>query len=164
MKGFTLVEILVGVGLFGLLLTTANVIMFSSLRSARKSAVVAVAKAEEAFALGVIARAVKYATTVRCPDANTLVVRTEDGTTITTVTYGYNSGGSFLESGGGRLTSNQVVVTVPGDCVAAPGVFRCEGKQVSICFAVNVAVTSDVTDTAGPGGVRFETRVTGKNL
>jgi prepilin-type N-terminal cleavage/methylation domain-containing protein len=158
-KGFSLIEILLGLALFSMAMSTATVIMYSSLRSSRKAAAVAMAKSEGAYALGAMESMIKFATDISCPPGGNSVnvTRLNPGPTIA---YTFDTVNHRIASNGAALTSSNVTVTV-GTC---PAIFSCSDKTVSICFEIDNASGVDVTDKAGEGGgIKFQSWATSRN-
>jgi prepilin-type N-terminal cleavage/methylation domain-containing protein len=158
-KGFSLMEVLLGLALFSMAMSTATVVMYSSLRSSRKAAAIAMAKAEGAYALSAMESMIKFATDVNCPAGGQRVdvTRLNPGPKIA---YTFDSGNHRIASNGAALTSNKVSVSSCGTT------FSCAGKTVEICFEIDNAGGIDVTESAGEfggGGIRFHSWATSRN-
>lgn len=149
-RAFTLVEILVGLGLFAILGTVTAVMLLSASRGGRKAAAINVAKNEGQYALNTIVYTARFAKLAECLAGPTLrLTRTDD------TTADYSLAGGRITAGGGNLTSDKVAVTACG-----LGMFVCNGRTVQICFDIDSAVAADVTETAG---ILFNTTVVLRN-
>lgn len=163
-KGFSLIEVLLGVTLFALLLVATTSIMISSLRSSRKAAAIALAKTEGAYALQAMGRMIKFANEIKSGDctATSLTIQRTSTNQNNNEPITYSLVSSHLASNSGALqsslTSGDVSVTL-GGCTQ---VFTCDAnrRSVSICFTINNVKGQDVTDNAGTNGIMFQSMVT----
>ncbi len=154
MKGFSLIEIIVGIGLMALISMTATLLLTSSLRSARKAAAIALVKNEGNWILNSMVGMTKYAASISTCNANQLSVLRLDGTTID-----YTFSGTSIASNGANLNSNGVSVS---SC--AP-VFTCSSSSsVTICFNLEKAGATDVTDRSSVSGIQFKKQVVLRNF
>jgi type II secretory pathway component PulJ len=158
--GYSLIEVLLAIGLMAAILSLTSLMLFSVLRSARKSAAVAAAKTEGAYAMRAIERMVRYAGDISCPAGNLKVTLLNKDT----ITYGL--AGGVISSNSAALTSDTLVINA---CTG--GIFNCDistaGKSVRICFVINKAAGTDVTDFAdsnGTGGVTFQSQLPIRNF
>jgi prepilin-type N-terminal cleavage/methylation domain-containing protein len=162
-KGFSLIELLAGFALIGVLLGTTNVMLFSTLRSARKASAIGTAKSEGAYALNAMAQMIKFAGEINCQggaDSNQLDVVKTNGQS-----FYYTFAAERIASVSAvtiDLTSSNLVVRL---CPGWATVFRCDAaanpRSVAICFA------ADVTGTPIPGeegNVNFQTQVVLRNF
>src|SRR3989344_7709078 len=158
-QGFSLVEILVGFALIAVLLGTANVLLFSALRSARKASAAGIAKAEGAYALNAMAGTIKYARSIEACGANSVTLRRVKGHRVT-----YSLAGTGIASASAdlpvpgliNLTSSRVVISTTG---CAGGMFPAcvpGSTGLTICFAADVAGISQAGES---GAVNFQTQV-----
>lgn len=119
-KGFSLMEMLMGVGLMAILLLSANVLLFTSFKSARKASAITLANSEGAYALKSMEELIQFSRSATCNSSTRLTVLT---LTNEAVVYELNSAKIASTSGATRnLTSNRVRVTAstcPG------GIFTC---------------------------------------
>lgn len=157
-KAFSLVEMLVGLGLFAILGTVTAVMLLSALRGARKAAAINVAKNEGQYALNAIAQTTRFARLAECLAGPTLTLTRTDDTAVS-----YSLTGGRLTTGGGNLTSSKVTVT---EC--SSGIFVCNGRTVQICFNIDAAGAADVTESAeespvAGSGIMFNTTVVLRN-
>ncbi len=72
-SGFSLIEILITIGLFAVVISATNVMMYTSMKNARKVTAISLAKAEGAYALKVMQDAVRYAKKVECATDTTII-------------------------------------------------------------------------------------------
>ena len=160
-KAFTLIELLIGFALVGLLMATGIVLLFTSLRTAKKASAVGTAKTEGAYALNTLSQKIRYAQSVSCPASppNSVTVNFFGGTT----TVYRLSSGKLAASGASTadLTTSRVVVDSSG---CPGGTFTCSPAvsptKVTICFNVNLAGVTDVNET---GKAAFQSQVSLRN-
>jgi Tfp pilus assembly protein PilW len=153
-RAFSLLELVLGMALFSMVITTGTAVLLSTLRSSRKAAAIASAKSEGAYALSAMEMMIRFAPIIKCTPPNSLDITRPNDETVT-----YSLSGTRIASGSAFLTSINVVVTTP-----CADVFTCTGNTVEICFEIDNAGGVDVTDKAGPGGgIRFQTWVTSRN-
>lgn len=148
-KAFSLVEILVGMGLFAILATTTAVMLLSAMRGARKAAAINIAKNEGQYALNAMTQMARFAKLAACGGTTLTLTKTDD----TTVNYSLVLG--TIASGSADLTSQKVAVAA-----CSPNMFTCDGRNVQICFNIDSATAADVTETAG---ILFKTTVVLRN-
>ncbi len=152
-RAFSLVEMLVGLGLFAILGTVTAVMLLSAMRGARKAAAINLAKNEGQYALNAMAQTTRFAKSAACTTTTLTLTKTDD------TTVDYSLAGGTIASGSANLTSQQVAVTVPLTCPGG-GMFTCSGRTVQICFNIDSATALDVTETAG---ILFKTSVVLRN-
>lgn len=160
-KGFSLLELLVGFALVGILMSTGVVLLFTSLRSSKKASAVGTAKAEGAYALNTISQKVRYAQGITC-DLSSPVKLTVNLIDNSYNVYSLNGGQLQVVTTAAdgtttptiNLTSNRVTVS------ACAGLFTCDGtnSSVSICFNINLA--GDVNEA---GSASFQSQVSLRN-
>ncbi|TSC87469.1 MAG: hypothetical protein G01um101416_452 [Microgenomates group bacterium Gr01-1014_16] len=150
-----MVEILVGLGLFAILGVGVAVMLFATLRGARKTTAINVANNEGRHALNLMAQMTRFAKVAQCPSPTSLTLTKTDDTTMS-----YSLSGTAIASGSANLTSQRVTVTA-----CSGTMFTCSGRTVQICFNIDAAGAADVTETAeGVGtGIKFVTTVTLRN-
>lgn len=162
-QAYTLIELVVALGIFVVLMATVTVMLVTTLRGARKAAVVAVAKSQGQFAMNSISQLVKYSTrVVDCSNPTSLTVEKVNGHQVTySLAGGQIASSSPVLTSTINLTSPEVSVTTTG--CSGGNMFSCPGiNTVNICFAVEGANASDVTTAVGAlgtGGVRFESQI-----
>lgn len=171
-RGFTLIEILIGLALVSMVFLVAATVLFSSFKSSRKTSAVAMAKAEGAYVIRLVSDMIKFAPKVTCSaDYLRIQVDRKDlssgvylfDNTVTPTNISYKSG--TLDGYDGvvdlDLTSNKVIVSL-AECGGK--MFDCtdQNRTVSICFAIDNAAGADVSDKAlgTGGGIVFKTQVT----
>lgn len=168
-KAFSLIEIIVAIGLLAIIAVTTSTLLLTSLRSARKSAAINEAKAEGQYALTDMVQNLKFAASIACNSATSLTM--VDANTIST-TYSL-SGTRILKSISSPVTNLYITTSS-----AAVGVGACTGgnmftcdttntppRYLDICYWIDAAGASDVTNSAGTGtsGVNFATHVDLRN-
>ncbi len=165
-KGFSLIEVLVALALFAILGVTANLLLFTSLRGAKKAAAVSIAKAEGAYAIDAMTQMIRFSGSISCLSSTSLrVVRRG---TLGTITYSLDTtttpdriaSVSAVPVATWSLTSPQVSVS---SC--AGGMFTCSAANdaVRICFVADSA--SGVSGDVESGGVvTFQTSVSLRNF
>ncbi len=161
--GFTLIETLIGVGLFGILLGSVMLLMFTALRSGRKSAAIATVNSEASTAVDAMVQMIKYSEAATCTTPTTLdLVRANQDD----LRYILQSGQIASISAGRTtfLTSTNLNVLSSG----CGSMFSCtnNGRTVEICFDAVASVGFDTSGHAGggTGEVRYQTEVTLRNF
>ncbi len=156
-KGFSLLEVLLGMALVGILLGAANVFLFSSLRSAKKAEAVSTTKNEGAYAMNSMVNYIKFSRSIKSCTSTSLQFERVNGN-IVTYTYTGNKIASSSPSLSSSidLTSSEMVVT---PCSGA--IFTCPDKySVKICFRLDRA-NSNVTENSA--NAVFESTVAIRN-
>lgn len=162
-QAFTLVEVIVTVGVFAVLMATVSVMMLGILRGGLKSATTGKARNEGSYAMSVMADQLKYARKmVNCfqNGSNSMTFLTDDETSRT---FTLNLTTEAIEIDGNRITSDAVVVA-QGSCTG--GVFKCDmaheaAQEVTLCFTVDSA---QAIGTSGSSPVDFQTQVVLRNV
>ena len=138
-KGFTLVELLVAIGILGVVGGIATIILFTTLRSASKSDIMREVKQNGDYAISVMERMIRNATGVEstCLGSGTsLTINNPDGRT-TTFSLGGTSNiqiASVSALGTGFLTNEKVAATgLNFTCSRTPG----KPDVVSINFTLS---------------------------
>ncbi len=164
-KGFSLIEIVLGMSLFSVLLVTANMVIFSSLKSARKSAGLDAVRREGAYLLDLITKEIQYSSAISQPcNGNTITLTRPDNATL--LTFNLDTTEQQMEQGVAVLNSGDVVVKLHPDCATA---FTCSvepnPRYVNVCFAVETSNGADQTDwaTSDGTGIKFSRQVLRKN-
>jgi hypothetical protein len=155
--GLSLIEVILGLALFSVLMITANVIMVSTLRDARKAEAVAVVKQEGGYAMSLMTSAIKFAQSVSCSGNSVTILKTDNSN----YTFTLDTANKKLISSDGAITSQNVVVNPDGSCGA---VFTCGINSVSICYNVETKTGIDASEKAGTSGVKFQTQVSMLNM
>lgn len=161
-QGFSLIELLIGMGLVAVLIATANVFLFSSLKTARKAEAQGITKTEGSYAINAMSQLIKFSRKIENCSNSSIQVRRLNNHVVT-----YSFGGNKIASAGATLdgnvnvdlTSSQVVV---GQC-QGQAVFTCQTdlNAVDICFTVSRAQSTSVEDSAV---VKFDTSVSLRNI
>lgn len=133
-KGFTLIEMIVAIGLFALLMTTTTMLLFASLRSTKKASNVTKAKAEGAYALNLMINLLRYATKIN--DICRYSVPYNDSVGYSTF-FAIDQGS--ISSSSGLLISrpNRDITWGTGSCSLQTYPFYCPGNEVDICFEID---------------------------
>lgn len=147
-KAFTLIEMVVGIGVFAAVILMGTMMMVATLRASKKAAAVALVRNEGANALGVMTSFIRYADSVTCTPTSVTIKTNSQDTVIFACTTDY------LASNSARLTSANVKV---GDC----GIFTCGTNSVGIKFSLSKAGTSTLVETTAAS--TFETTVVLRN-
>jgi prepilin-type N-terminal cleavage/methylation domain-containing protein len=159
-KGFNLIEMLIGVGLVGVLLISVNTMLASTLGNSRKSDAISLAETEGKYAMRTMEQEIKFAQKVQCVSPSRLRV-----TRSSTDVIEFLISGGRISFGTAMLTDNKVAVLPGGgDCGGAFVNCHLNGTittSVDICFTVDKAGTGDATDfaTRTGSGVPFRTSV-----
>lgn len=172
-KGFTLLEMLIALALVGILLGTANVFLYTTLRNARKASALSSAKSAGSYAVNSMVQMIRYARSAVCtptPNGNLLTVTrgTRDivGYDFDIINYTYDVNNLLIASTSGNPSRPVGTINLtPADIAIAPcagGVFTCSNQTVSICFTAR-STTTDATDPER-GVVQMETQVTLRSL
>lgn len=152
MKGFTLIEAVLAVGVFALLAVTGALLLFSTLRGAKKAAAAIEVRSQGANAMGVMTQLLRYATQVTSCSSSQITFTASDGS------QGNFScvGDDYLAYGSGRLTSTKVKI------VSCVNVFDCSGdNQVKINFSLQTNINPTFTDESSR--INFESQVELRN-
>lgn len=159
-EAFSLIEILIGMGLMAVIMAAGVVLLFTSLRTSKKAANVGAAKSEGAYAINAMSQKIRYAQSIVCdtPSAGDLTVNFFDRSYTVYSLSGGKITATTPPGGAVDLTSAKVSVT------GCP-LFTCDTSTppsaVTICFSVSVAGVTDVTET---GSAAFQTKVGLRNF
>ena len=149
-RGFTLLEVLVVVGLFGILVVALTGIFLATLRGNAKTRAMALVRQEGDHVLAVVTRQIRGGKAIKNCYDNLLRVTDAQGN-LAEFSCSTSPEGGYLALGEERLTSENVVVN---DCAFSCGLtFR----QVNIDFTLTNARAGNVAETAT---ARFRTQVT----
>ena len=163
-RGYTLLELVVSIGIIGILAVSATALFFSAIRGGGKVDVATEVKQNGQHALNTIEQITRNALDVNClgvPDSVTLTAR--DGNDVTFSCQDIGSGGYIASTSATlvRLTSQEVEVTACS--------FSCDedvdnlrGPLIGVSFTVTQAGTAgDVSESAS---VDFATTVQIRSL
>lgn len=156
-------ELLMGIGLMAILLLSANVLLFTSFRSARKAAAITIANSEGAYALKSMEQLIKFSRAATCNSSTRLTV-----STLTNQSVIYELTAAKIASTSGAMTRNMTTGRVRVSACSGT-MFTCspDGRTVSICYYVENVGGTDVTTLAGGisgSGVQFRTQVAMRNF
>jgi len=169
-KGISLVELIIGMGLFALVSVTANTLLFGSLRSSRKALVVSEVKNEGAYALNAMVAQIRYAKSlISCSNSDIQLIA-QDGLPLR---YLFDTAPLVdriasisamppLYNRSEALTSTKIAVSTTG-CPGAR-MFTCPPvgqKTVGICFSAESATATGPSDRAG--NIMFQSQATLRN-
>lgn len=154
MKGFTLIETVLAVGIFAMVSVAGGLLLFSTLRGAKKAAAVIAVRSQGANAIGTMTQLLRYATEITSCSGSQLAFTVPDGSKGVFSCQKADED-VYLASGSGRLTSPAVQIV---DCNT---VFTCtpaapETKNVSINFGLVKANSTFIEDSAR---INFESQV-----
>lgn len=147
-------EVVVAVGVFAILAVMGSLLLFGTLRGAKKAAAVVLVRNQGAYAMGVMTASLRFTTSVGECLGNrvTFASGTSGNGSFSCETSGQDK---YLASSSGRLTSPAVAVV---DC---SNVFRCDApppqsKSVTIVFGLTRSAATLPEETAR---VDFESQV-----
>lgn len=167
-KGFSLIELLIGIGLVAVLIATVNVLLFSSLQSAKQAEAQGVTKTEGAYALNAMSQAIKFAAQIETCQPDSLTIRRLNNHRITYSIAGSGTSTRIASAGATLSGTNNVNLTSPivyvTNCDAPNNnMFSCDAsnRSVNICFKVNNSGGTSVNDSAD---VIFNTTVSVRNV
>jgi len=151
LKAFTLVELMVVIGLMSVLAVGVNTYFISSLRSARKAATVSIVKNEGEQIQADIVYATKFAKRINSCSSTSINLLAGDGSTIIYSITGTNLNKNTnppdpLPVVSINLNSTKTIVSNGGECLGTA--FNCVGggKTVDMCLYVSSANAGDVTE------------------
>lgn len=154
-NGFTLIEVLVVIGIFGILAVIGTGMFFSILKGSTKTRVLAEVKQNGNYAISVMGRMIRNAKEIEsCPGSSIRIVNPDEETTQ------FDLSGPRIASisalGTGYLTSDKVEIdtteTNQFDCILSSG----SPPVVTIRFTLSQAVGTRAEETAE---VDFKTTV-----
>lgn len=153
MKGFTLIETVLAVGMFAIVSVAGGLLLFSTLRGAKKAAAVITVRSQGSNAMGVMTQLLRYAAEVTTCSGNQLAFTAIDGSRgVFSCQVDSTGTDAYLASGSGRLTSPAVKIE---DC---SNVFNCPTtKNVIIKFGLvrsNTSFTGSRIDFESQVGLR----------
>lgn len=134
-KGFTLIETVVAVGIFAILATIGSLLLFGTLRGAKKASAISVVRTEGVFALESMTSSLRYAHEIT-------------GCSATSITFDditYTCDGGRIASNSARLTSTKVNVDA---CTIACSPTPPKTKTVDLSFTLSRTNATTVLDRA----------------
>ena len=166
-KGFTLIEILVVVGILGIIAVVASNVFFTTLRSSGKTKVLTIVKENGDYALSVMERLIRDSQEVvtnsdgqYCINGmNKIKVKRIDGTEIEFACEEEGTVNGRIASNSARLTSNEVKVNSCSFDCEAKGQFY--PKTVIINFTLSQSTVT--TRPEEQASVNFQTTVSVRN-
>lgn len=154
MKGFTLIETVLAVGVFAMVSVAGGLLLFSTLRGAKKAAAVITVRSQGANAIGTMTQLLRYAAEITSCSGNQLAFTASDGSKGVFSCQNVN-GDIFLASGSGRLTSPTVQIV---DC---NNVFTCTppAPATSGVLMNFILVRANAASTDQSSRINFESQV-----
>ncbi len=111
MKGFTLIEVVVALGIFTVLAVVSSTLMFSILRGAKKAAAVAAVRTEGEYAMDALTSHLRFARQINSCSASQISFTSVDNTSITfSCQLDPTTKTNYLADSSGRLTSPEVTL------------------------------------------------------
>lgn len=166
-NGFTLLEIMVSVGILGIVSVLVAQSFFSSVRSNTKVEILKEVKQNGDFALDTMVSRIRKARTVTCDSATQLTV-TNPNSSVTTLGCVVDAGITRIASASATtdyLTSSDV--TIGGtDCSGSTLVMSCtstSGVPTRVDIAFTLTSTTSSPDAIDQGSVDFATSVSLRN-
>ncbi len=157
-KSFTLIELVVVIGLFAMLGTMTTLMLAAALRGAKKAAAVGLVKNEGAYAINVMTQMLKFSSGISVCGANSVTFVPGAGggsATMSCVTAGTDK---YIASGSARLTSNQV--TVNNCSITCDTGEPLTTKKINVSFDLQRANAAFAAEKAT---AHFETQITLRN-
>ncbi len=157
-RGFTLIEVVVAMGIFAILMVGTSLLLISTLRGAKKAASQITVRSEGARIMDVLASTLRFSNSITgCSPVRGASVSATlyDGSPIN---FKCTVSGTdlYLASGSGRLTSTGVTVS------SCSNVFVCpDSKTILIRFGLQKAGTS--LQTEGTSRIDFDAEVRLRN-
>lgn len=155
-KAFTLIELVVVMGLIAMLGTITTVMLVATLQSAKKAASVGLVKNEGTYVVNVMTQMLKFSTDVTVCGTNSVTFQPRaDGSNAAVFSCVDDGGGkSHIASNSASLTSDKVEMTT---CAIS-----CDAlvKYVNVSFDLQVKNATFATEKAI---ARFETKITLRN-
>ncbi|GEM_PF-6188710 len=157
-KSFTLIELVVVIGLFALLATMTTAMLAATLQGAKKAAAVGLVKNEGSYVINLMTQMLKFSPNITVCGANSVTFVPGAGggsATMSCVTAGTDK---YIASGSARLTSDKVAWTacaiacVPNDPLTA--------KRIDVSFDLQRANAAFAAEKAT---AHFETQITLRN-
>lgn len=157
-KGFSLVEILIVISVFGVIGILATRSVFLTLRGAKKSESLVRVRENINFSLAVIERQLRNAESITCPNPSSSILNyiSLEGT-VTSFSCLTASPTSYVASGSARLTSDDIQIT---QCS-----FTCTQSDLNNPPSVKITLTAEDTLTTGieKGSVSSQTEIILRN-
>lgn len=111
LKGFTLVEMVVGVGIFSVVIIMGTLMMVSTIRASKKASAVALVRNEGSSALNIMTSYIRYASSATCDSATSVSISPASGNQFSFTCINVGNNGSYIASNSAVLTSTNVKVT-----------------------------------------------------
>lgn len=151
-KAFTLIEVIVAIGVFAVLSVILSLLLAGTLRGSKKAAATILVRGEGAYAMESMAAQLRFAKSVTsCTGGSSVTAKTQAGADLT---FSCLSSGEdvYLASNSARLTTANVKIT---NCA---GVFTCpDPRMVRITFSLQKAGSN--LPLEGQASINFDTEV-----
>lgn len=146
-SGFTLIEILVFLGVFFAVSAIVGGVLVSTLRSSQKTKTLDDVRHNGDFALNTMSRMIRNAGSITSCGGTTIAVQSPDGLATT-----FACSGDTISSNSASLLNQDAVKVVSGTCN-----FTCQGNLVKIGFSLSQKSTSTFAEIQAR--VDFQTSV-----
>lgn len=151
-KAFTLIEVIVAIGVFAVLSVILSLLLAGTLRGSKKAAATILVRGEGAYAMESMAAQLRFAKSVTsCTGGSSVTVKTQVGADLifSCLTSGEDV---YLASNSARLTTANVKIA---NCA---GVFTCpDPRAVHITFSLQKAGLN--LPLEGTASINFDTEV-----
>lgn len=142
-SGFTLIEVLMVIFVMGILVVVGNNLFFSVLKGSSKAEIEKEAKQSGNYAIGVMERMIRNATSIVDCTSTRIIIKNKDGF-VTEFTCASEDGTTKVASNSGRLTGKNLTLnqTLPqNSCSGSSLTFNCSLSTtppvVSISFTLS---------------------------
>lgn len=147
-KGFSLLEVLVVLGVFSILAIVSTTAVLLAVRGAQKSATTSKVRENTDFTIATIERNLRNAAEIVSCSNDSLVFKDQDSNTSTFSCVDIGEPDGYVASGSARLTGNGINVI---NCS-----FVCSGSVGSTPPSVSFDITSTDKNFTGPQGSIFQ--------
>jgi len=151
-RGFTLIEVVVAVGVFALLSIILSLLLVGSLRGSKKAAASILVRGEGAYALENMTSLLRYFSTISVCNGSNLVATNQKGEVLNLACIQAGAD-RYLASNSARLTSSKTQV------VSCANVFACstDFRSLHITFGLQTAGNDNPIENAST--ITFDSEV-----
>ena len=152
-KAFTLIEVIVAIGVFAVLTVILSLLLAGTLRGSKKAAATILVRGEGAYAIESMAAQLRFAKSITsCTGGSSVTVKTQVGADLT---FSCLSSGDdvYLASNSARLTTANVKIT---NCA---GVFTCPADLRAVRITFGLQKTGSNLPLEGTASIDFDTEV-----
>lgn len=110
-KGFTLVEMVVSIGIFSVVIIMGTLMMVSTIRASKKASAVALVRNEGTSALNIMTSYIRYASAATCTSTSSITITPSNGGQIIFNCGTVDNVNYYIASNSARLTSGNVNVS-----------------------------------------------------